>query len=522
MYNEHFGFTESPFKVTPDPQFFFVNPCYEEAFATLRYGIEARKGFIVITGDAGTGKTTLVKKLVGSFEPNVHTACIYDPRLSFNELIQCALKDFGLPSSSGNRLAMMGQIYDYLVRQFERGHIVCLIVDEAQNLSDETLEELRLLSNLETHTDKLLQIVLVGQPEFEEKLDKPELFHLKQRVVLRCRLRALQGREVGLYIDARLKTVKYAHQDLFDTESIARIAFYSRGVPRLVNIICDNALLVACESSESRVTAAIIEEVANDLKLSECSQHMTEASVSELSWTAGDKNFRPTTKKNPNISMEIKPPRPDSKYFIPDTLVQPVFFEVRKSKPRWRRGAGVLLTLSVMAGAGTVLYSRIIGQQGRFIQSVDPTLQPEPQIPTGAGPEVPLRARENLPQLTKDPKNDVAPVPDTTVANESSSSRKAVETSPKQNPGTTGEKRNARSNDPNQPDNYALGVRKLQTEISKAIHDRGISGVQVSVSDGTVFLDGQVATPKQKLAAVRATLSIRGVKRVQNGIIVTG
>jgi general secretion pathway protein A len=110
MYNEHFGFTESPFKVTPDPQFFFVNSCYEEAFATLRYGIETRKGFIVVTGDAGTGKTTLVKKLVCSFEPNVHTACIYDPRLSFVELIQRALKDFGLPSSSGNRLAVMGQI----------------------------------------------------------------------------------------------------------------------------------------------------------------------------------------------------------------------------------------------------------------------------------------------------------------------------------------------------------------------------------------------------------------------------
>ena len=181
-----------------------------------------------------------------------------------------------------------------------------------------------------------------------------------------------------------------------------------------------------------------------------------------------------------------------------------------------------MLTLSVMAGAGTVLYSRIIGQKNRSIQSNDLTRQPEPQNATDAGPEVPSRGRENLPQLTKDPKNDVAPGSDTTVADESRSSRKAVETSPKQNPGTTGAKRNARSNDPNQPDNYETGAHKLQVEIYKAIHDGGISGVQVSVSDGTVYLDGQVATPKQKLAAVRATLSIRGVKRVQNGIIVTG
>ena len=216
--------------------------------------------------------------------------------------------------------------------------------------------------------------------------------------------------------------------------------------------------------------------------------------------------------------MEINPPRPDSSYFTPDTLVQPVFFAVPKSKRRWRRSAGVLLTLSVMAGAGSVLYFQIIGQQGRFIQSIDLKVQPEPQIPTDTGPEVPLRARENLPQLTEDTTNDIAAVPETKVANESRSSRKAVETNPKQNPGGTGEK----SNDPNQPDNYAIGAHKLQIEIYQAIHHRGISGVQVSVSDGTVYLDGRVVTPRQKLAAVRATLSVPGVKRVQNGIIVTG
>ena len=337
-------------------------------------------------------------------------------------------------------------------------------------------------------------------------------------MVLRCRLRALEGREVGLYIDSRLRTVKYAHHDLFDTESITRIAFYSRGVPRLVNIICDNALLVACESSESRVTAAIIEEVANELKLSECSQHMTQASVSKLSRTVAEQNFPPST----NISMEINPPRPDSNYFIPDKLVEPVFFEVPKSKGRWRRGAGVLLTLSVMAGAGTVLYSRIIGPEGRFIQSNDLTRQAEPQIATDAGPEVLSRGRENLPQLTEVPKNDVAPVPDTTVADESRSSREALDTKPKQNPGKTGEKRNARSNDPNQMDNYETGAHKLEVKIYKAIHDGGIRGVQVSVRDGTVYLDGRVATPRQKLAAVRATLSVPGVKRVENGIIVAG
>jgi type II secretory pathway predicted ATPase ExeA len=520
MYNEHFGFTEPPFKVTPDPRFFFVNPCYEEAFATLRYGIEARKGFVVVTGDAGTGKTALVKKLLRSFEPNVHTACINDPRLSFSELIQRALQDFGLPGSSGNRLAMMGQIDEYLVRQFERGHIVCLMIDEAQNLSAETLEELRLLSNLETHTDKLLQIILVGRPEFEEKLDQPEFFHLKQRVVLRCRLRPLQGREVGSYIDSRLKTVKYAQHDLFDAESIERIAFYSNGVPRLINIICDNALLIAYESSKRRVTAAIIEEVANGLKLSEGSQRMRQASVSELRSTVRDESFQTPTKKNSKSSMETNHRQPESNYFIPDKLVQPVFFAVPKSKRQWPRGIGVLLTLSVAGGAGTVLYTRMVGQESRFIQPTDLTPQLEPQIPADTGPEVPVR--ENLPQLTEDPNKDAAPVPETTVANESGSSRKTVDTSSKQNPEKTGEKRNARSINPNERDSYATGAHELEVEIYKAIHDRGISGVQVSVSDGTVYLNGRVATPRQKLAAVQATLSVPGVKRVQNDLIITG
>jgi general secretion pathway protein A len=515
MYNEYFGFTESPFNVTPDPRFFFVNPCYEEAFATLRYGIEARKGFIVLTGAAGTGKTTLVKKLLCSFAPNVHTACIYDPRLSFSELIQSALKELGLPGSSGNRLAMMGQIDEYLVRQFERGHIVCLMVDEAHNLSDGTLEELRLLSNLETHTDKLLQIVLVGRPEFDEKLDQPELFHLKQRVVLRCRLRPLQAGEVGLYVDSRLSTVKYAHQDLFDAETIERIAFHSKGVPRLINIICDNALRVACESSKRRVSAAIIEKVADDLKLSEGSQRMMQTSVS-------DEILQTPTKKSLKMSMEMNHRQPELNYFIPDTLVRPVFFEVPKSKRRLPRSIGVLLTLSVAACAGTVLYSRIVGQERRFIQPTDLTPQLAPQMPTDTGPEVPLRAREDLPQLTEDPNNHVEPVPDTTVANESRSSRKAADAGSKQNPGKTREKRTARSIVPNPPDNYAPGAHKLRIEIYKAIHDRGIKGVQVSVSDGTVYLNGRVATSRQKIAAVQATLSVPGVKRVQNELIVTG
>src|SRR5581483_4619613 len=160
MYNEHFGFPESPFRVSPDSRFFFVNPCYEEAFATLRYGIDARKGFVIVTGEAGTGKTTLLKRLTHGLDSQVSAVCIFDPHLSFNQLLQTALSDLGVKSVGDDRLTMMRRLYDFLVEQLERDQVVALMVDEAQSLSIAMLEELRLLSNLETDTEKLLQIVL--------------------------------------------------------------------------------------------------------------------------------------------------------------------------------------------------------------------------------------------------------------------------------------------------------------------------------------------------------------------------
>jgi general secretion pathway protein A len=267
MYKNYFGFGDLPFRVTPQPQFFYSNPVYREALATLRYGIEARKGFIVITGEVGTGKTTLLKLLMRSAESVIHTAFVFNPTLDFTGLLRFVLKDFGIHPLSNDKYMLMEQLNDYLIQQLPMGHIAALLIDEAQQLSDGVLEELRLLSNFETEKEKLIQIVLMGQPELEQRLNRPELRQVKQRVALHCRLAPLESPEIRQYIELRLSTVGYEGIELFEAKAIERIAFYSKGIPRLINVICDNALLIAYGASKRKVSAEIIEEVASDLQL---------------------------------------------------------------------------------------------------------------------------------------------------------------------------------------------------------------------------------------------------------------
>jgi general secretion pathway protein A len=267
MYNSYFGFSESPFSVTPDPRFFYTNPIYQEAYANLRYGIEAKKGFVVITGEVGTGKTTLLRKLLRNLGDTVHSVFIFNTDLTFPELLPLILDDLGLVPREPSRVRMLQELNDYLIKQLKKGHIVSVLIDEAQNLSHEALEGLRLLSNLETDQEKLIQIVLIGQPELERKLDQPSLRQLKQRVALQGRLVPLKDKEVGPYIDFRLRVAGYKGEGLFHRDAFQQIALYSNGIPRLMNIICDNALLCAYARSQKIVSADIIEEVARDHRL---------------------------------------------------------------------------------------------------------------------------------------------------------------------------------------------------------------------------------------------------------------
>lgn len=267
MYEKYFGFVDLPFRVTPEPAYFYSNPIYREALATLHYGIEARKGFIVITGEVGTGKTTLLKVFMSSAESVIHTAFVYNPTLSFTELLRFILNDLEIPHSTDDKIALMERLNEYLLDQLKKGQFVALLLDEAQRLSAALLEELRLLSNFETHKAKLIQIVLMGQPELEQRLDEPGLRQLKQRVALRCRLAPLKSDEVQHYIGHRLATAGYKGTELFERKAVERITFYSTGIPRLINVICDSALLIAYAASKHKVSAEMIEEVARDLKL---------------------------------------------------------------------------------------------------------------------------------------------------------------------------------------------------------------------------------------------------------------
>ena len=267
MYNSYFGFSVSPFSVTPDPNFFYTNPVYQEAYANLRYGIESKKGFIVITGEVGTGKTTLLRKLMHNLEGTIHTVFVFNTYLDFTELLRVILYDLGLAPEEPNKVTMLQELNDYLIAQLKQVHIVSVLVDEAQNLNDEALEGLRLLSNLETDQEKLVQTVLMGQPELQARLDRPSLRQLKQRVALQCRLVPLKDNEVSSYVDFRLRAAGYKGKDLFHPDAFQQIAFYSNGIPRLVNIICDNALLCAYAQYRKIVSPDMIKEVARDLRL---------------------------------------------------------------------------------------------------------------------------------------------------------------------------------------------------------------------------------------------------------------
>jgi len=268
MYKAFYNLTRNPFDLTPDPAFLFSTKRHNEALAALYYGIRRHKGFVVVTGEVGTGKTLLLRCLLRLLKQSkdVDYAYLFNSRLSPAEFLQYILSDFGLSASGKNKSELLLDLGHFVVSRGSKKLTTVLIVDEAHHLSPEILEEVRLLTNLETTEDKLLQVVLVGQPELDEKLDSVGLRQLKQRIALRARLDPLDGNETSGYIERRLQIAGMQANTLFSEQSIAAVYRHSRGFPRLINTICENALINAYARQMRSVTPDIIEDVAKEFR----------------------------------------------------------------------------------------------------------------------------------------------------------------------------------------------------------------------------------------------------------------
>lgn len=266
MYAQFYGLRESPFALTPDPRYLFMSEPHKEALASAVYGVQERKGFVLILGEVGTGKTTLIRHLLGRFGPNIRSVFVFNPAVSFIELLQLMLRDLELPCPSMRRVEMIDTLNDYLLKEAAAGRYVVVIIDEAQHLSPTVLEEVRMLSNLETARGKLIQILLVGQPELGEKLGRPELRQLRQRISLVAELKPLSYEDTVRYIAHRLEVAGREDGGLFSRRALKVVYRASGGIPRLVNVICDKALVLGYGAGAKVIKSRIIKEVLKDWK----------------------------------------------------------------------------------------------------------------------------------------------------------------------------------------------------------------------------------------------------------------
>lgn len=267
MYEDFYGFKELPFNVTPDPRFLYRSLSHRDALAYITYGIFQRKGFIALTGEVGVGKTTVVKAFIDLFQPSLEVAFIFTTKLPFEQLLFLVCKDFGIGVDRMNKAQMLLALNDFIIRQYENNRNTVLVIDEAQNLSPEVLEELRMLSNLETRDRKLLQIMLVGQPELEAILNMNEMRQLRQRIPGICRISILSKEDAKNYIRYRIEKAGNRNgAPRFTEDSYEEIYHYSGGIPRLINILCDRTLLLGYVADTRNIDVRIVREGIRDLE----------------------------------------------------------------------------------------------------------------------------------------------------------------------------------------------------------------------------------------------------------------
>lgn len=267
MYKSFYQLGSNPFGNSPDPRFLCMLPHTREALACLEYGISARKGFMVLTGEVGTGKTTLLRRALASLtDKPVYTSFVFNPRLDALEFLEFVLTDFGVTPERRTKAAMLNDLNRFLIDRFAKQETCVVIIDEAQNLSEEMLEEVRLLTNLETDTEKLLQLVLSGQPELEQKLREPSLRQLRQRIALWCRTLPLSEEQTSAYMKTRLQ-IAGRENELFDPAAVREVYRYSGGIPRLINLLCEHSLLLGYAEQAPIITAGTVRAVGDDLDI---------------------------------------------------------------------------------------------------------------------------------------------------------------------------------------------------------------------------------------------------------------
>lgn len=267
MYKAYFGLSEAPFSIAPDPRYLFLSEKHREALAHLIYGVGDQGGFVLLTGEVGTGKTTICRCLLQQIPDKADIAFIINPKQSVNQLLQSIFSDLHIPYEKGaTSKELIDQFNHYLLEAHGRGRNTILIIDEAQNLTADVLEQLRLLTNLETNEKKLLQLVLLGQPELKAMLERPELRQLAQRITARYHLTPLSKKEVAEYIGHRL-SVAGCRSELFSASAIQRIFRRSQGIPRLINLICDRALLGVYATEADQVTAKVVDNAVKEIML---------------------------------------------------------------------------------------------------------------------------------------------------------------------------------------------------------------------------------------------------------------
>jgi len=265
MYLKFYGFIEKPFEITPDPRFLYLSENHREALAHLTYAVKEKKGFTVITGEVGTGKTTLIQALLSRLDGSTRTAYLFNPKLGSTDFLHYICEDLGLKGLKRSKGQYLTHLHNFLMACYARNENVVLIIDEAQNLDPKLLEEVRLLTNLETPKSKLLQVILMGQPELDDTLNRPQFRQLKQRVSLRFCMKPLNEEETKGYIKKRLRIAGAMDPNIFTPKALKEINRYSKGIPRLVNIVCDNALLTGYASDQKIIGGRIIQEVINNL-----------------------------------------------------------------------------------------------------------------------------------------------------------------------------------------------------------------------------------------------------------------